>query len=277
MSTVTEDTASPAHTYHSFFGPAIFEPLAARLVPVAYPRRGQDALDIACGTGIVARHLARAVGTTGTVVGVDKNPEMLDVAAATPSPDGAPTEWLVGDATSLELPDEAFDLATCQQGLQFFPDRPAAVSELRRVLRSTGRAVVAVWRDLGHHPLYAALAEAELPHLLAAGVPVTREDLVAPFSLGDPRELGDLLHDGGFGDIEIADHTVMARFPTAARFIEHMERAYAAVVPAFVADPAAFASFVERIDDATRAIVLEHRRGDEVIVPMHALIAIART
>ncbi len=89
---------------------------------------------MACGTGIVARYATPLLGAEGSVVALDVSPDMLAVARALPEPAGAAVEWQEGDATSLALPDSAFDLVLCQQGLQFFPDRAAAVREMRRVL-----------------------------------------------------------------------------------------------------------------------------------------------
>jgi SAM-dependent methyltransferase len=272
---VTIQAPSPAHAYQDFFGPAIFEPLRAHVIELAAPRRAERVIDVACGTGIVTRALAERVGPGGRVVGVDLNPMMIEVARSLPAPAGA-IEWREGDGTALDLPDAAFDLACCQQGLQFFPDRAAGAAELRRVLATGGRAVVAAWQGLDAHPLYAALADAEEPHLAALGVEITRAELTAPFSLGDAGALRALLTGAGFGEVEIATRTIQARFPGADRFVERMEHAYAAVMPRFAADPAAFQAYLDAIARDTRPIVESHRDGDDVVIPMHANIALAR-
>jgi ubiquinone/menaquinone biosynthesis C-methylase UbiE len=92
---------------------------------------GDRVLDIACGTGIVARVASARVGEAGHVVGIDISPDMLAVARKV-----APgVDWREGDATSLPLPaGEQFDVVVCQQGLQFFPDKPVAAAQMRRVL-----------------------------------------------------------------------------------------------------------------------------------------------
>jgi SAM-dependent methyltransferase len=272
---VTQRTPTPAEDYQSFFGPAIFEPLTEHVLAVADPRPGEDVLDLACGTGIVTRHLARAVAPDGRVVGVDLNPAMLEVARSIVH-DGVPVSWRAGDAVALELPDAAVDLVVCQQGLQFVPDRAAAARELRRVLRPGGRAVVATWRGLDVHPLLAALADAEVPALEAVGVPADRKDLEAPFSLGDEGELRSLLVDAGFSDVSVLRRSIEARFAAPDRFVARMERAYAAVVPRFVEDPDLFVAYLDRIDRETRDLVAAHRDGDVVVVPMHANLAVAR-
>jgi ubiquinone/menaquinone biosynthesis C-methylase UbiE len=135
------------------------------LLEYAAPQPGERVLDVACGTGSVARHAAPLVGADGKVIGLDLNPGMLAVARALPAPPGATIEWLEGNATSLALPDDAFELVLCQQGLQFFPDRGAALREMRRVLAEGGRVAISVWQALPRHPVYEALFEATAPHL----------------------------------------------------------------------------------------------------------------
>jgi SAM-dependent methyltransferase len=265
---------TPAEEYQNYFAPAIFDPLARELLAFAPPRPGDRVLDVACGTGIVARAAAAAVGPSGQVVGVDVNPGMIDVATAQPGHDGVPIQFRQGDATALDLPDRSYDLVYCQQGLQFFANRPAALGHMHRVLDGGGRLAVAVWHGLDRHPLLAAVSEAELPHLSSFGVSVTREDLVAPFSLGDRNEVESLLADAGFRGIEFVSRTIETRF-AADRFIERMEYAYAAVVPQFVADPDLFAAYLERISRDTTAIVERYRHDDWVVAPMHTHLAVA--
>jgi ubiquinone/menaquinone biosynthesis C-methylase UbiE len=273
---VTNETpASPAHAYQAYYGPAIFEPLADQVLSTAAPATGERVLDVACGTGILTRHLAAAVGDTGRVVGIDLNPKMIEVAIDVTAEAGI-IEYRPGDGTALDLPDGAFDAVYCQQGLQFFPNRAAGASEMRRVLATGGRAVVACWRGLDRHPLFAALADAEEPHLGALGVKITRAELEAPFSLGEPAELEALLRDAGFSDVSTQPVSIAARFPDADRFVRHMEYAYAAVIPQFAEQPESFDAYLDAIERVTKDIVETHRQGDDIVVPMHATVALAR-
>src|SRR3712207_2511252 len=100
-----QPTVSPAREYAEFFGPALFEPLADVTVRHAVPRLAESALDLACGTGIVTRRLAAAVGPTGRVVGLDISVAMLEEARGRPRPEGAEIEWRHGDAQATGLPD----------------------------------------------------------------------------------------------------------------------------------------------------------------------------
>ena len=270
----TPSVPSPAETYESFYGPAIFEPCTRVLLEKVPPRPGQSVLDLACGTGQVARRVAPLVGSEGRVVGLDVNPRMLEVARSLPEPRGARMEWIEGDAVSLDLANGSFDLVLCQQGLQFFPDRACALEHAHRVLGPEGRIGVAVWQGIDRHPLYAEMTEAEARHLGDLGG--DEGDLLVPFSLGDEGQIAGLLEESGFSGVEIHKASIQARFPGPDTWVRNMQLAYAAVIPAFEKDPNAFETFVRGIEEDIGHLVREHVSGDEVVVPMHALIASAR-
>ena len=109
-------------------------PWAPGLIALAALQQGEHVLDLACGTGLVTRLAAPEVGPTGHVTGLDINTGMLAVARSLPPPSGTPITWIQGDACAMDLPDASFDVIVCQQGLQFFPDKPAALREMHRVL-----------------------------------------------------------------------------------------------------------------------------------------------
>jgi SAM-dependent methyltransferase len=267
-----EAIPTPAEMYEQFYGPAIFEPCTHVLVAHAAPRPGEAVLDIACGTGQVARRVAPLVGEQGRVTALDVNPGMLAVARTLPPPTGAVIDWREGDAVDPELPDSVYDLVLCQHGLQFFRDRAAAVRHMKRVLRPGGRLALAVWQGLDRNPVFRSLAEAEAPHLEPLGM--TFADIVAPFSMGDAAELSHLLEAAGFTAIDFAGGSIEARFP-AHRFIQNMEFAYAAVIPQFAEDRGAFDAYLEAVAAETEAVVQRHTRDNEVIIEMHTHIVTA--
>jgi ubiquinone/menaquinone biosynthesis C-methylase UbiE len=239
--------------------PAVFRPWADDLVATAAVGTGERVLDVACGTGIVARLAAERVGPTGRVVGLDISPGML-VAARAAAPDAA-IEWREGSATHLPFPDESFDLVLCQQGLQYFPDRPLALHEMHRILRPGGRVVLSVFHT---SPVYRALNQALVPHLGEATAALALE----PLALADETELHALLLGAGFPDAAIRRVARVARFPSADGFIQYnfSSRFAAAVAP--LTDEARAA-----METAARAALGPFIEPDGLAFPMEAHIA----
>lgn len=223
---------SPAEIYERYLGPTIAEPFTRLLLERAAPRRGQSVLDLACGTGVVARHVAPIVGVGGKVVAVDINPAMLEVGRALPVPPGAEIDWRQCDASALGFSDGTFDLVFCQQGLQFFSDRPAGLREMRRVLATDGRLALSVWRSLEHHPVYEGLF-----HAIDQRFGVALSDLDVSFSLGRPEELKTLLVDAGFPRPQIEECALNVRVPTPERFVQITVEGAATSIPAFMKLP----------------------------------------
>jgi len=263
--------STPAETYEQYLGPAIADPWTRILLDYAAPLPGERALDVACGTGSVARHVAPLLGTTEKVVALDVNPDMLAVARALPAPAGATIAWLEGNAIRLDLPDDAFDLVLCQQGLQFFPDRAASVREMRRVLTEGGRVAISVWQTLHRHPVYEALLHATARHL---GAPSATVDV--SFSLGDADELCTLLSGAGLQRIEMTPRSLTVHLPSPERFVQLTVLGAATAIPAFAhLDAAARSALVEAVTGATQAVAQRYREGDTLAFPMSTHIAVA--
>jgi ubiquinone/menaquinone biosynthesis C-methylase UbiE len=139
-------------SYEHHMVPTFFKPWAEELLTRATLQRGERILDVACGTGIVARLAAEQVGSSGYVMGVDLNAGMLEVARAQTPTSGATVEWREGDANALPCADTTFDVVFCQQGFQFFPEKAVALREMHRVLVPGGRLALSVWRSLPYNP-----------------------------------------------------------------------------------------------------------------------------
>lgn len=207
---------SAAAHYQRHLVPAMFAPWAPVLADLAGLQPGERVLDVACGTGVVARLAAARVGAAGRVAGLDLNAGMLAVARALPRVAGAPTAWCQADALALPLREATFDVVLCQQGLQQVPDRVAALREMRRVLDGPGRLAVSVWGSIERSPGMAALATALERHVGAAAGANRR----APFALGDARELLRLIDAAGFRDVAVRTVVGTARFPSPEQFAE---------------------------------------------------------
>ena len=123
-------TGNTAEVYEKELVPAIVALWAPLVIDLGHPQKGDRILDVACGTGIVARMVAGRVGPIGGVVGIDLNPGMLKVASAvsTGTHSGPPIEWQQASADNLPFPSASFNVAFCQLGLQFFADRPASTA-----------------------------------------------------------------------------------------------------------------------------------------------------
>lgn len=206
---------SGPEAYERYLVPIIFDPWARHLVDLVAPKQGERVLDVACGTGVVARCAATHVGDEGTVVGLDANEGMLQVARATSSGIRPGIEWRIGSATDMPLPDGSFEVVCCQQGLQFFGDRSAALREMPRGLVPAGRLALAVWRPIEFSPGFVSLTEALGRH---AGAD-TAAMMQAPFSGGNAEELRAVVAGAGFEDVRIRIGVGSIRFPSPGEFL----------------------------------------------------------
>ncbi|AWB34002.1 class I SAM-dependent methyltransferase [Orrella marina] len=263
---------SPAETYEHYLGRNIADPWTRVLLAHASPQSGERVLDLACGTGSVARQVAPLVGESGHVVALDVNAEMLAVGMAQPAPQGGTIDWREGDATSLELPEREFDLVLCQQGLQFFSDQVGALHGMCRVLRHSGRVGISVWQSLHRHPLYEALFMATARHL-----DIAVADVDIAFSLSDSDELYRLLEFVGFQDVEVRTSALEIRLPDAKRFVDMSIVGAATSVPAFTRmAPVERAVLMDAIRDETQGVVQRFQDGDSLAFPMETNIATAK-
>jgi len=203
------DQMTLAEVYERFLVQPLFRPFAEELLNRLNPGPDDSLLDVACGTGIVARLARRRLGTEARIVGVDAAPPMLAAARQTD-----PTiDWREGNAMALPVQaNERFSLVSCHQGLQFFQDKTAAVREMRRVLVGRGRVGIATWRSVADIPFAGDLHKIAERHL------GTMTDI--RHSFGDGDALARLLAGGGFSDVHVETVTGAVRGidgPTYAR------------------------------------------------------------
>jgi SAM-dependent methyltransferase len=201
-------------TYERVLVEPLFRPFAEQLIAHAGLRDGDSVVDVACGTGIVARIARERLGPEARIVGIDIAPAMLAVARTVD-----PTiDWRQGNAVSLPVGGgERFTVATCHQGLQFVPDRAAAVREMRRVLAPGGRVAIATWCGLETLPAVRALNAVAERHV----GPIVD----SRHSFGDGRALETVLTGAGFSrvrvttaahDVQFADGPLFARLNAMA-------------------------------------------------------------
>lgn len=257
-----------ADAYERYLVPTIFEPWARDLVDLASIRPGHRVLDVACGTGIVARLAAPRVGPAGAVRGLDLNADMLAVAATACAGVSPAIEWTQGDVEKLPYPDAHFDVALSQFALMFFPDRVRALAEMRRVTVPTGLVALSVWRSLEINRVYLGLAAALERHAGSDAAVM----MGSPFALGDAGELRDLLSAAGFRDIRIRIDVKMERFPSPEEMIRREAASSPLAGPLGQLDDAARAGLVAEVSELLR----EHTDDESVAFPLEAYIVTAR-
>jgi len=252
--------------YERYFVPSIGAPLAADLVETAALQPGERVLDVACGTGIVARLAATHVGPAGTIVGLDINPGMLAVARAA-APPAATITWHQAPADATALPDGAFDVVMCQMGLQFFADKTAALREAHRVLAPGGRIVL---NAPGPTPeLFIVLADALARHIKPELSPFVQQ----VFSLHDTHKLQALMAQAGFTRATAEPHTKTLALPPAADFLWQYVRSTPLAAAAAEAGEAARAALERDITARWEPFA----QGDRLTLELRVITASART
>jgi SAM-dependent methyltransferase len=201
---------SAMNIYAEVMVPRIFEPWGRELLDEVALEPGEAVLDVACGPGTVTRLAAARSGPAGRVTGCDLSPAMLEIAVGRgPIENGAAIDYVEAPAGRLPVTDVSFDVATCQQGLQFFPDRLAALAEMRRTLRAGGRIGVAVWKRIEECPPFAVLGEAIRE---VAGDKLADRYAGGPWGMPLADDLRTLLERAGFRDVRVADRVLPVTF-----------------------------------------------------------------
>ena len=196
--------------YDEILVPRLFGPFADVLLDGIGVAAGLEVLDVACGPGTVSRRVALRLGPEGRVTGCDLSPAMLEVAAGKPAlDDAAPITYRQCPADEVDVPDGAFDIVLCQQGLQFFPDRLGALAEMRRTLKPGGRAGVAVWCAIEENPFFDALATA-VGWILGKEAEIGYRS--GPWGLPEPDELARLFEAADFSDVDVSRHALPTVF-----------------------------------------------------------------
>lgn len=253
-------SAEQAEAYEEHFVPALFRQWVEPVLEVASVGPGHRVLDVACGTGIVARSAAERVDPDGSVTGVDLNPAMLAVARRV-----APEiDWRQGDVTALPFSAHVFDVVTCQAAIFFFPDPAGALREMSRVTRSDGRVVVQSFAALSSQPAYGPWVELVARY---AGPDAVRL-LGTYWSEGDPDAMRARCADAGLRVIAVHEHVRPAYFPN----IETMVLTEVNATP--LRDRLDQAD-LERILAESRDVLGEFVRDGRLVVPLAGFVLAA--
>ncbi len=208
--------SSFADRYDTVLVPVIFQPWAQEMLARTRPHDGLRILDLGCGTGIITCSLTTSGARPAHITALDHNADMLAVARTKAEALGVVADWRQADAAALPLDDASIDLTICQQALQFFPDKPAALSELHRVMAPGGRVAFCVQRELAVNPMLNAQATALDRHVGREAGDAVR----AICSLHDPALLYDLFAGAGFEDVTVESVSLALSHPDGRAFAE---------------------------------------------------------
>lgn len=256
---VSDDAAV---VYEQKFVPALFGSWPPSVADAAAIALGDHVLDVACGTGVLAREASKRVGPEGSVTGLDLNEGMLAVAKRI-QPD---VDWRQGDAAALPFENDRFDVVVSQFGLMYFPERVAALREMWRVLKPGGRLGVASWASFENAEGYRLLAEIAERRTNAEAAAILR----SPFVLGNVDELLGLYRAAGIEQVELNTREDFAHFPSIEEFVS-------AEVKGSPLDDLLSEAEYQALLDETREGLATFRNGDgSIAVPMAAHIVTAR-
>ena len=182
---------------------ATISPHHGGLISAAAFAPGERVLDVGCGNGLTSRDAARAVGPSGSVLGVDLSGPMLARAEQLAKDDGlANVRFERGDAQVHAFEPGAYDLVISRFGVMFFLDPVAAFTNIASGLRSGGRLAVLVWKSVADNEWVSSMRDA-----LAVGrdLPMPPPGVPSPFSLADTDFARGVLTEAGFTDIAFAE------------------------------------------------------------------------
>jgi ubiquinone/menaquinone biosynthesis C-methylase UbiE len=262
---------SAPELYQRYLVPLVTAIWATDLVDRAALQPGERALDVACGTGVVARIAAGRAGRAGRVAALDLNAGMLAVARSIPAVTGAVIEWRDGSALALQLTDAEFDVTFCQLGLQFFPDQPKALEEMRRVLVTGGRLALSVYGPIEHNPATYALSTALDRHIGLDASVVKR----AEHALGDTERLRLLVAEAGFRDVAIVTERKLIHFPSPTEYVRIQLAATPLASLAARYDAAAWRRLVDAVVEDVGAALTPYITDEGLIFPqeVHSVLA----
>ncbi len=257
---------SPA-AYERYLVPGFFKPWAETLTAYTSPTSGGEILDVACGTGIVARTVASTLKNGARVIGLDNNREMLNKASELSEKAGLEIDWQQGHADQLPYENDRFDYVFCQQGMQFFPEPQQVLKEMHRVLKPGGRLALNIMRSIRHNPAFKILSDELEKHVGENAGSMMR----APFPEWDQKKIRNMVEDAGFRDISLHLEIISMRFPSSEEFL----RREAASSP--------LAGEMESLAGETRNKLIDHlheslepyQDDKGVVFPMETMMIIA--
>ena len=171
------------------------DPVTGPLLAFAAPGTGSTVIDVGCGCGATTIELARAVGPSGRVIGLDISEPMLALSTERLR-EFANTTCLLGDAADLPLHDLGAELIVSRFGVMFFGNPIGAFANLRTGLVPGGRVRFACWRPINENPWLQIPLDAVYEH--APRLPKPDPEEPDPFAFGDTARVTRVLTTAGF-------------------------------------------------------------------------------
>lgn len=251
--------------YENVFGPAMMGQWAPKAIALGNPKQGDRVLDVACGTGVLTCLLAKSVGPDGKVAGLDYDPDVLALAReiAPILSNATPIDWREGDASAIPFEAESFDIVFCEFGLMFFPDKVAALKEMRRVLSPSGCLTILVWGSINKCPGQLAMRESWERHFGMDGARM----FYRQHSLSDPETVNSLINEAGFRDVSVQTSMGVVRLASS----EQLVRSYGAM-----AEIQADAKTRAEVFDEVSASLQSYMSAEGLVYPIEAIIASAK-
>lgn len=190
-------TGSIPENYDRYLGPLLFEPYAMDLVSRIRKEGVSSVLELACGTGRVTKHLYRYFAGAAKITATDLNPDMLSMARKQVL--DRSIDWMTADVQQLPFGDNTYDLAVCQYGIMFVPDKPQAIREIARVLKKGATFYFNTWDKIENNGI-PWIAKKTVTDYFNGAEPTF---YAVPFSMYNPEEIRKLMMENGFNDVEI--------------------------------------------------------------------------
>lgn len=247
----------------------LLEPFGNDLLDRVAARPGESVIDIATGPGEPAMTLARIVGDGACVLGIDLSERMVELAGEVARARGlANVGFRVMDAEHMDLPPEAFDIATSRFGFQIFTNPEGVAREAHRVLRPGGRIGAAVWSTAERVPALDALVAA----MLEFAEPDETGYLPTPYELGGPGEFGQFLEEAGFRDVEETRTNHVLHFDSEDDYLDQIMRSTPLGHSVGEEDP----EVQEKVIRRTRENLQRWRANGGFLLPAECVIVTAR-
>jgi ubiquinone/menaquinone biosynthesis C-methylase UbiE len=241
--------------YEKVMVPLWFGRWAEALVDTVCLQASEKVLDVACGTGVTTRLAKEKVGPEGRVDGLDINASMLTKAKELA--DSLDIGWIESDVSDIELPSDSYDVIMSQHGYHYFPDKPAALGEFRRLLAQSGRMAFSIWD--GHSPYTQAICSAVERHISPEIAAKQRSQRETPSA----EELAAQVSDAGFFGVNVHRQELMIEVPPADEFVP-LHLGSMPIAGAFMAlDEDTQKALINDVSDALEA----YSQGDRMIYP----------